>query len=112
MSKPLPFSPLHEPAKHVSHERMKEILASHTPKAEEPCKPNEVGETPKAELQWDKPMRTGPLSGYVLTLCGLYSVTLESVDGVRMYRAWKRPSTDLGTATTAAEAQAICQAAS
>lgn len=108
MSQKHGYQPIHEPQRHVSQEEMWAKLAKHSaPKVE--IQIPKVGETPKAQLQWLDPVKTGPQSGYVETACGLWSVTKE---GKGLYFAWKRPNTDLGTAATVDDGKAICQAAS
>lgn len=87
------YSPMHKPAKAVSQEDMWETLAKHS-KSEVRIHRENVGQTPKAELrvplQWLDPVKTGPISGYVLTACGQFSISKDSVRGAPMYTAWDR----------------------
>jgi len=111
-----PYQPMRKPQKDVSQQRMFDILAKHSPI---PVKTPQVGETPKAELpplEWQTPVRTGELAGYVLSADGGFSVDKSPVKGVPMYSAWKRKqpaheSIPLGVRLSLAEAQHLCELA-
>ena len=84
-------------------------------------------QSPKEKLRrplaWLEPVKTGRLSGYVLTACGGYSISKdvsgESVsytawkclpDLQRHGKPWKQMPVNLGCVTTRAEAEALCAA--
>jgi hypothetical protein len=106
---------MHPPQKDVSQEDMWKVLEKHGG-----TRPKE-GQTPKAELrktlprlEWDKPVKTGENSGYLLSLCGLFSISKDSVKGVAMYTAWRRrqgetPERMLGIRDHLAEAKHLCE---
>lgn len=114
MSRPLPYSPMHGPQKALTQEDMWSTLSKHCPI---PSQTPQVVATPKAEpppLVWEKPVKTGEISGYMLSADGAFSVSKDSVRGAPMYSAWKRntdPATNLGVRLTLAEAQHLCELA-
>lgn len=85
-------------------------------------KPQEVGESPKAKLreplQWLEPVKTGRLSGYVLSQCGRYSISKDvGQNDFVTYTAWIRRSAKdlndqvmLGCRTERVAAEYLCQA--
>jgi len=110
-----PYQPIHAPQKQVTQEDMWQVLEKHggtRPKA---------GQTPKAELlkllpplEWDKPVRTGENAGYLLSLCGRYSISKDSVMGKAMYAAWIRrqgeiPERMIGIRDHLDEAKHLCE---
>jgi hypothetical protein len=107
---------MHAAQKQVSMEDMWATLESHPG-----CHRPTVVQTPKAEsaialppLDWDKPVKTGENSGYLLSLCGLFSISKDSVKGVAMYTAWRRrqgeiPERMLGIRDHLDEAKHICE---
>lgn len=114
MSRPLPYSPMHAPQKNVTQEDMWNVLAKHSSL---PVKTPEAGQTPKAELrsqiEWAAPVKTGESAGYILSLCGRFSITKSPSQGKPMYMAWLRkiPPTDsviLGVRDVLKEAQHLC----
>lgn len=118
VSRPVPYSPMHAPRKNVTTEAMWQTLAKHSSL---PIKPPEEGQTPKAELRvpllWLDPVKTGPISGYVLTACGQFSISKDSVRGAPMYTAWdRRPpkpamAINLGVRLERVEAERLCELA-
>lgn len=106
---------MHGPEKQVTQEDMWKTLAKHSsPKVE--VKIEKAGESPKAQLrvlQWCDPVRTGRLSGYLLSRCGTYSISKnEGADKFVTYTAWCiAPKAQLGIVTTREAAEALCQAA-
>lgn len=108
-----PYNPMHPPQKAVTQEDMWKVLEKHGG-----TRPKE-GQTPKAELpalpplEWAEPIKTGKNSGYVLTLCGRYSVSKDSVMGTAMYNAWRRNTPDmpdhLGIRDRLDEAKHLCE---
>lgn len=106
---------MHEPQKEVTQEQMWLTLEKHggtRPKA---------GQSPKAELreplpplEWETAVRTGPNSGYALSRCGRYSVSMDSVMGKAMFTAWRRkqgetPEVLIGIRDTPQEAKHLCE---
>jgi len=102
------------PQKAVTQEDMWDILEKRGG-----SRPKE-GQTPKAELrvlpplEWDEPVKTGKNAGYVLTRCGLYSISKDSVRGRAMYTAWLRkqgetPEQMLGIRDRLDEAKHLCE---
>jgi hypothetical protein len=93
---------------------MWEKLARH---AKVELKPPQNSESPKEKLPplvWEKPVKTGELSGYVLTQCGGFSISKDSVNGAVMYTAWLRttkPATNLGVRLGRVEAEHLCELA-
>lgn len=100
-------------------------LAKHA-KAEVEIHLSKAGETPKAEpavalrpLEWGKPKWTGPPDdrhrcGFVLSLCGRFSITRETVHGGEIYEAWRRlepahESIPLGIRAVLREAEHLCE---
>lgn len=107
---------MREAQKHVTQEDMWNTLSKHA-KPQVHVQVSPAVATPKAELrvlQWEKPVKTGRLSGYVRTACGRFSISKEEVgDNEVLYTAWvmgKTPS--LGTVTTREAAEKLCEAAS
>ena len=105
------------PEKHLTQEDMWTTLAKHT-KSELPKETPKAEATPKAELrvlEWCEPVRTGKLSGYVLTRCGTWSISKDvGKDDFITYTAWRRKTERvdavmLGCRTTLTEAQHLCQ---
>jgi hypothetical protein len=102
MSPVTPYSPLHEPAKHVSHDRMQEILAkrsgaTQSPKAKEAqsawptASKDHAPEPPpprsREPLQWQR--REEGVYG-ARTVDEWYSWCMVVVDGKRTYETWTR----------------------
>lgn len=114
------YSPMHKPAKAVTQEDMWETLSRHA-KSEVQIHREKVAETPKAELrpplEWCDPVKTGPISGYVLSQCGHFSISKDSVHGKPMYTAWDRRVTppamaiNLGVRLERKEAEHLCEIA-
>jgi hypothetical protein len=105
---------MRSPEKSVSQEDMWKVLEKHggtRPKAGQ--SPKEKSAIALPPLEWDKPVKTGDNAGYVLTLCGRYSVSKDSVFGRAMYSAWRRHTPEmpdhLGIRDTLAEAQHLCE---
>lgn len=116
----LPYSPMRAPEKHVTQEDMWETLKKHAQSEVELQLSKREGQTPKAELpvrkplKWQKAVKTGEISGYMLSADGAFSVSKDSVRGKPMYSAWKRdtdPATNLGVRLTLLEAQHLCELA-
>jgi hypothetical protein len=90
MSRPIPYSPMHEPRKEVSFERMQQILARRTsPQVELQAEP--AGETPQAEsptvpLEWEKPKSRDQMA--LLTKCGRYSCCKIVLNKRVTYECW------------------------
>lgn len=111
----VPYSPMHGPEKQVSQEDMWKTLAKHSsPKIE--VQSENIGQSPKAQhlvLQWQEPVRTGRLSGYLLTHCGTFSISKDiGKDDFVTYTAWRvSPKTELGIVATREAAELLCQAA-
>jgi hypothetical protein len=123
----MPYSPLHEPQKHVTQEDMWEKLARNTkPQAQV----SNAAQSPKAKvsLQWNPPVWTsshGPLgSGYLLTACGRFTVSKDAHELGFTYSAWRRHPDmfangkrykempePLGCCRTSDEAKQLCEAA-
>jgi len=94
---------------------MWEVLRRHVPDAV----PKRA--TPKAELrkplpplEWETAVRTGPNSGYALSKCGRYSVSMDSVMGKSMFTAWRRkqgetPEHMIGIRDQPQEAKVLCE---
>jgi len=100
--------------KSVSQEDMWRVLEKHggiRPKEVQTAKPELRKALPP--LEWDKPVKTGENAGYVLTLCGRYSISKDSVRGKAMYTAWLRrtenPERMLGIRDHLEEAKHLCQ---
>jgi hypothetical protein len=102
MSPQVPYSPMHAPAKHVSHDRMQEILskrsgATQSPKAKEaqppwPSAPKDHAPEPppprsRGQLQWQKP-EAG--STGVRTVCEWYSCAKTKQGDEWHYEVWTR----------------------
>jgi hypothetical protein len=99
----------------VSQEDMWKVLEKHGG-----TRPKEV-QTPKAELrkplptlEWETAVRTGPNSGFALSKCGRYSVSMDSVMGKAMYTAWRRstpttPEHMIGIRDKPQEAKVLCE---
>jgi hypothetical protein len=98
----MPWQPMRPPEKHVSQERMREILSRRSGKTQSPQEksdptawPAASGETraPKAppravgKLQWQKP-EAGSLG--VRTVCEWYSCCKVMLDGEWKYEVWTR----------------------
>lgn len=97
-----PYSPMRKAEKFVSQEEMWTKLARH-------AKPTIVV---KAPLEWLEPVRTGKRSGYVLTACGLWSISKDDSGTSVSYTAWKRstdPATNLGCVASRAEAERLIE---
>jgi hypothetical protein len=99
----MPYVPMHPPKKELTQEDMWRTLAKHAPVPQ------------KAPLEWEKPVKTGPKSAYILTRCGTYSVSKDASGDMVTYTAWKRPTRgtpeiNLGCRMTADEAKALCEA--
>lgn len=90
--------------------RMQEILARNTARVEVKIEP-----PPREPLKWEKPVKTSAHgAGYVLTTCGLYSISKDGHEMGFSYTAWKRnttPATNLGCVRTREEAEKLCEAA-
>jgi hypothetical protein len=106
---------MHAPRKEVSQEDMWTTLAKHAP-----VKRPQVVATAKPELpplEWCEPVKTGALSGYVLTMDGHFSVSKDVVRGAPMYTAWdRRPkpvamAINLGVRLALVEAKKLCELA-
>src|SRR5262245_61254110 len=96
------YQPMHPPQKEVSHEDMLRILARHASKT-------------KRRLEWDKPVKTGRLSGYMKTLCGGWSISKDACRDEVSYTAWRSPTkteatVNLGCRLKVEEAKALCEA--
>lgn len=109
------------PEKHVTQEEMWAKLAKHA-KAEVEVQLSKRSEAPKEQfrvrepLKWDKPVKTGEIAGYVLSQCGRFSISKDSVRGAPMYTAWARrkpphESINLGVRLTREEAERLCELA-
>ena len=110
-----PYSPMHGKQKAVSQEDMWNLLEKHGG-----TRPKER-QTPKAELrvplpplEWETAVRTGPNSGYALSKCGRYSVSMVSVMGRAMFTAWARKQGDIpermiGIRDRPQEAKTLCE---
>lgn len=115
-----PYQPMRKPQKVLTQADMWETLAKHSGLKIE-VQPKEVGETAQPELrplQWCDPVRTGRLSGYLLSQCGIYSISKDvGVDDFITYTAWirrtakdKQDQVMLGCRTLLDEAKYLCQA--
>lgn len=95
-----PYSPMRPAQKHVSHDRMQEILqkrAGASPKAKEaqqawPTASKDNGPEPppprvRGPLQWQRPE---PGSTGVRTVCEWYSCCKVMLDGKWVYEVWTR----------------------
>jgi hypothetical protein len=111
---------MRKPEKQVTQEDMWKILERHTG-APIQRKSSLVGESPKEKLReplkWGEPVRTGRLSGYVLTACGRYSISKDvGVGDFITYTAWRVRMSSyeqpvlLGCRTSRIEAERIAQA--
>jgi hypothetical protein len=103
MSALMPYSPLHAPDKHVSQEDMWKTLSK-----------NAKTEAKPQPLQWEKPVRTGDLSGYMLEVHGRYSITRDADAAGVTYTAWRRATrthaeVNLGCVMKREEAERLCQ---
>lgn len=111
-----PYNPMHAAQKQVSMEDMWSTLESHPG-----CHRPTVGQSPKEKsaialppLEWDKPVKTGDNAGFVLSLCGRYSISKDSVRGKAMYSAWLRrqgetPERMIGIRDHREEAERMCE---
>jgi hypothetical protein len=128
MSKIQPYSPIREPQKHVSHDRMQEILAKRS-HAARPAKPEEAQsawptvskdhapEPPpprsREPLQWQR-REEGAFGAR--TVDEWYSWCMVVVDGKRTYETWTREPLTGGMKQLAVglgslvEAKAVAQA--
>jgi hypothetical protein len=102
----MPFQPMRPPQKEVSVEEMWEKIAKHVP-------PGTIKPQSREVLKWDKPVRTGELSGYMLEVHGRYSITKDASGTEVTYTAWKRATrsgaeVNLGCVTKREEAEALC----
>lgn len=120
------YQPIRPPEKQLTQEDMWKTLAKHA-HAEVRILRENAAQSPKEKpavalrpLKWQKPVRTGELSGYVLSQCGRYSISRDSVKGAVMYTAWKRsppdadgryqlPKANLGVRLTRKEAEHLCE---
>jgi hypothetical protein len=103
MSALMPYSPLHAPEKHVSQEDMWKTLSK-----------NAKTEAKPVPLQWEKPVRTGDRSGYMLEVHGRYSITKDANETGVTYTAWRRATrthaeVNLGCVMKREEAETLCQ---
>lgn len=110
MSRITPYVPMHPKTPEVPMSRMQEILARNTARVEVKIEP-----PPREPLKWEKPVKTSAHgAGYVLTTCGLYSISKDGHEMGFSYTAWKRnttPATNLGCVRTREEAEKLCEAA-
>lgn len=126
----MPYQPMHPPEKHVSHDRMNEILAKRTNGVLPTCESVQPLQfLPHVQpLEWGKPIPTGieagTASAYILSACGRYSVTKDISGDSVSYSAWRRlpdlPGSNgraykqigvpLGCSTMADAAKALCAA--
>jgi hypothetical protein len=100
MSRVIPYSPMHEPRKEVSMERMQEILAKHTVSRETNAGlaersgaglPNQPAgfDSPAPlhpPLEWEKPKSRDQMA--VVTKCGRYSCCKIILNGRVTYECW------------------------
>lgn len=116
----MPYSPMHGPRKNVTQEDMWETLKRHLPPDSPLRDAGREARTPKAEpavalppIEWQKPVRTGENSGYLLSQCGHFSISKDSVRGKPMYSAWRlipdQPGQLIGIRLTRAEAERLCE---
>jgi hypothetical protein len=107
--------------KHVTQEDMWATLARHA-NVEVQVQLSKEREAPKEQLRvreplkWHEPVKTGGVSGYVLSQCGRFSISKDSVKGKPMYMAWLRKdpphdSVSLGIRLTLKEAEHLCELA-
>jgi len=110
MASPMPYSPMHPPRKEITQEEMWQKISKHVPadslKALQPKKVE--------PLKWDKPVRTGERSGYMLEALGRYSITKDADATGVTYTAWRRATTsnhmaeNLGCVDKREEAERLC----
>jgi hypothetical protein len=112
----MPYSPIHPAQEPATQEDMWAKLARNA-KPEVKITPD-AAQSPKeksAPLEWQKPVRTSPQgAGYVLTVCGRFSISKDGHEMGFTYTAWKRdtePATNLGAVRTREEAEKLCEAA-
>jgi hypothetical protein len=99
----------------VSQEDMWKVLEKHgatRPKEVQTAKPEL--RKPMPVLEWETAVRTGPNSGFALSKCGRYSVSMDSVMGKAMFTAWarrsgERPERMIGIRDQPEEAKHLCQ---
>jgi hypothetical protein len=118
------YQPIRPPEKGVTQEDMWKTLAKHAQTEVEVHllrNAARVGASPKEKLRrplplvWKQPVKTGEISGYVLTRCGRFSISKDSVMGKPMYTAWRRsetrdlPPLNLGVRLTRNEAERLCE---
>jgi hypothetical protein len=112
-----PYQPMRKAQKAVTQEDMWSTLARHA-KVEVRIHLEKAVEAPKEQrppLEWCEPVKTGAISGYVLSRCGDFSISKDSVNGAPMYSAWDRRTkpmaTLLGIRTARWEAEKLCEIA-
>lgn len=76
-------------------EHMQAVLAKHT--------------QPKPAIEWGEVTRTGVVTAFCYSLCGLFSIDMDKSCGHWRYTAWKRPREILGCFNSPAEARAACE---
>lgn len=107
MGQPLPYVPMRAPEKPVTQEDMWAKLSKNA-KA-----PLEALVPPKEPLKWEKPVRTGERSGYMLEALGRWSITKDANETGVTYTAWRRATrtkseVNLGCVFTREEAERLC----
>jgi hypothetical protein len=116
MGRVMPYQPMGAPQNHVTQEDMWAKLAKNAkPEVKIPPEATQSPKEKSGPLEWQKPVRTSPHgAGYVLSQCGLFSISKDGHELGFSYTAWKRntdPATNLGCVRTKEEAEKLCEAA-
>lgn len=114
----MPYSPIHEPQKHVSQDEMWAMLAKRA-KPQVAIQVPKAEETPKAEflslIEWLKPVKTGEGTAMLKSACGQFRIDRVASQMSVGYTCWQmRPgqlNRRLGAADEAEVAKALCEAA-
>lgn len=114
----MPYSPIHEPQKHVSQEEMWAKLAKRA-KPPVSIQVSEAVPTPKAELraliEWLKPVETGIGTAMLKSACGRFRIDRVTTQTSVGYTCWQmlagQLNKRLGAVDEAAAAKALCEAA-
>lgn len=112
------YSPIRPLEKHVSHEKMREILASRLEKAARAAAPNSAAPMVSREtsIEWGKPQCMGPGTAMLKSLDGRYRIDRVESQAFVGYTSWALFGGELGlnrrlgVADDSALAKRLCQA--
>lgn len=123
----MPYQPMHPPEKHVSIDRMNEILAKRTNGVLPTCESVQPLQfLPHVQpLEWEPPVWTNSqkTAGFIREVRGRYSISKDAdatggtysawkclPDTLRNGKPWKEMPVHLGVTMSKDEAAALCQA--